>query len=85
MERIEAKGTGEIEVKRFYLPIVIKVPCAHCGHELKRDFSDFYLSYPSLNTPEEIGMCCEECEEETVVDVTLKLALEFDSTKARKL
>lgn len=85
MERIEATGNGEIEVKRFYVPIEVKVPCAHCGAELTKNFGQDYLSYPSLNTPEEVGIYCETCDEESVFNVTLKLALEVDTDNVKKL
>lgn len=85
MERLDAKGTGEIEVKRFYIPIKVEIPCAHCGAKLEKDFGQEYLSYPVLNTPEEVGIYCEECEEESAFDVTLRLSLEVDKEKVRKL
>jgi hypothetical protein len=49
--------TFDIEVKRFYLPIVIKAKCPDCGREMKRDLSNDYLSYPTIGRPERLTFC----------------------------
>ena len=37
--------TFTIEMKRFYLPLVIEAKCPECGELVERDCADDYLSY----------------------------------------
>lgn len=67
-----------IEVKRFHFPLVIEVKCPTCGTLCNHDFSQEYLSYPKLNTPESIGVFCKTCQVCFDVDVTLRISLEVD-------
>ncbi len=57
-----------VEVKRFYVPVVIKAKCPNCGAEVKHDLQgQHYLSYPAFNAIEKVYMmhivdnegCCE--------------------------
>lgn len=84
MKNTEIKTKSEIEVKRFYLPIVAKVKCPHCGHENEHDFDDNYLSYPTLNKEEPIYMCCDKCDGEFEFDIKLKISMDI-GTEMRKL
>ncbi len=77
LKRMEAEGDGEIEVKRFSLPIVIKVNCPKCETLNEYDFNDNYLSYPTLNKPESIEIYCIGCEDYFSHNVTLKIAIEY--------
>jgi hypothetical protein len=56
-----------VEVKRLYLPVVIKAKCPNCGAEVKHDLHQHYLSYPAFNAVEKVHImhvvddeeCCE--------------------------
>jgi uncharacterized protein YbaR (Trm112 family) len=67
---------GSLEVKRLYLPIVVKVICPLCNTNLERDFEEDYLSYPLVGVDEKHEIYCEDCEEEISFDVKLTLHME---------
>ena len=67
----------EINVKRFYLPLVIKDKCPNCDGDIAYDLEEQYLSYPRLNTPEKIGIWCEACDLEFSKTVTLRLSVDI--------
>lgn len=48
----------EIDVKRFYAPIILCAECPECGRECSRDLRDNGLSYPRLNEPMEVWFRC---------------------------
>ena len=83
LKRFEA-STGEIDVKRFYLPINITTDCPHCRKTNEKDFYEDYLSYPSLGEPIEVWQYCEHCEEEYNFKVTLTAQLTFDAESITK-
>jgi len=60
MKNIKAEGEREVEIKRFHFPISFKIKCAHCGEEIEQDFEEDYLSYPTLNKEEEVGIYCDD-------------------------
>ena len=67
-------------MKRFYVPgYILKTMCPKCGAAYERDFGEYYLSYPTANTPfEETLYCTNEIDEETCGhewDVTLQIDL----------
>jgi len=68
-------NTGDIEVKRFYVPFVIESDCPHCGelNKFGEDDND-YLMYPKIGEKEKVSFCCTECdaswEEEILLSVT---------------
>ena len=67
----------EINIKRFYLPLVIKDKCPNCDGDITYDLGEQYLSYPILNEPETIGICCEACDLEFEKTVTLSLSIDI--------
>jgi hypothetical protein len=78
MRRFEVIGENGVEVKRFYIPIVIDALCTKCGEICKHDFGNDYLSYPIINKPESVGVYCEKCDEHFEVNVTLRLSLDVE-------
>lgn len=76
MRHFEVLGENGVEVKRFYIPIIIDVPCTKCGEVCKHDFSDKYLMYPTINKPESVGVFCEKCDDHFNVNVTLRMSLD---------
>ena len=72
-----------IDVKRFYLPYVLKSACPKCGREKFHDFSVHYLSYPTANTPIVDTLLCsnyegdygDPCETEWEVKIQLNVSL----------
>ena len=78
--RVEGVMSGDLDVKRFYLPgVVIHSQCPKCGAEYARDMADSYLSYPTAGEPFAYGCYCarEGCEHEWEmmmrIDVTLSV------------
>lgn len=67
---------GELEIKRMYLPgVVLKGKCA-CGKHLVRDFSQDYLSYPTMNKVTKVHLYCGDCDDDTVtIQVRLNVSL----------
>ena len=84
MEKFEIHGENEIDVKRFYLPLVVATNCPHCSEVNESDFEDSYLSYPTTNKKESVYVCCGNCDNEYEFDVSLSISLEVDKT-ARKI
>jgi len=66
----------DIEVKRFYVPVIIKAKCPKCKKEIENDYSQDYLSYPTANKPMETYFYCEDCDEEFYINTILKVTLE---------
>ena len=83
---VKVEGSVELQIKRFYLPIDLKVNCPHCGVDMviELDSAD-YLSYPIVNGKEEIAGCCDHCDNEYEIDVTLKIEVEYEPEKIRKI
>lgn len=75
-KNIELKEEFCIEVKRFYVPFVAKVKCPSCnnGNSLDLEETD-YMSYPTLNKKEAYYLCCEKCDCEYEIDLTLKMSV----------
>lgn len=75
--KITGKATGEIDVKRFYMPgVKLESDCPECKTKNKQDMGDDYVSYPSFNTEFGFGFYCHECnhewEEDVIIEVKLK-------------
>jgi len=70
----------EVDVKRFYFPTTLEAKCPTCGTEVKREFSDDYLSYPTANKPFDLNVYCAGPEGKDdhnfTVKVMLRVALE---------
>lgn len=74
--KISGKPSGELAIKRLYLPgVVAYFSCPACAKEISFDFADDYLSYPTPGKEEIVCLCCPECEEEIYFTVVLKLNL----------
>ena len=81
MKNIKIEGSQEIEIKQFYLPVVIKDECPKCGNEVSYDLEDQYLSYPILNKAENIDLECEVCETEFQIPITLRMSIDISGVK----
>ena len=69
--------TADIDVKRFYLPgTTVSATCWQCGKQVVHDFSNDYLSYPTANAPQTLGLYCRACEAEMEVQIVLKVSIE---------
>jgi hypothetical protein len=84
--KVNAKGpkitgtpSGEIDVKRFYLPgVIVEQACPGCGVKCSNDLADQYLSYPPMNGPTKVYMGCECGEEWTIAArVEVRLVVEI--------
>ena len=72
------EGAIGLEVKRFYVPAVLRTKCPKCGADHERDFADRYLSYPVANEPFDEDLYCPEegCGHEWTARLRLVLRLE---------
>ena len=61
------------------------IKCPHCQMEIKRDFGNEYLFYPTVNKKETEGLYCTSCEKESQVDIVLRLTIEVDMDNIRKI
>lgn len=52
---------GRVDIKRLYIPVVLKDECPKCGGITEFDGSSEYLSYPE--GPEEIRAYCSNCDD----------------------
>lgn len=79
---------GEIDIssfKRCYVDAVLKIPCPHCGNEMKDDLKKEYIEYPG-GREDKRYLTCHNCStDETEVCFTLplkfisaKIELEYD-------
>lgn len=62
-----------LDIKRFYLPFILRDNCPKCGERAERSFitdSD-YLSYPTINAPMDVSIECGACEHLWFVPVVL--------------
>ena len=64
-----------IDVKRFYLPAIIKGKCPKCGTPTEIDLESDYLSYPILNEFECRHLYCSECEHEQEIEIKIEMTL----------
>lgn len=63
----------EVELsKRTYLPFILKINCNLCNKELVKDLTINYLSYPVINTIQDICFYCDKCDVEQEEKVKLK-------------
>ncbi len=56
VEIIVSEDSFSLDVKRCYMPIVIKAPCPKCGTVVTRDLSSHYESYPVFNEDTTLSM-----------------------------
>lgn len=68
----------DVSVKRFYLDLKINLECPHCGSEVEYDYSQQYLSYPSIGSWDVNYGYCDHCENEFDFKNKLTLALEVE-------
>jgi len=74
--KIEGTFSGELDIKRCYLPgVTLTDTCKKCGHEVTNDYESEYLSYPKVGTPTEISLYCPTCNFDWRVQVLLNLTL----------
>jgi hypothetical protein len=72
--------TGELDIKRLYLPgLVIRDTCPNCGKECSNDLGEVSTSYPVINAPTTYTLYCGDgCEHEweipIVIDMKIRLA-----------
>lgn len=73
----KAEG-GEVEVKRFYLPITLETNCpCDSGTPCKSDISREYLSYPIINEWIDHSFYCEECDKFFEKKVRLNISIDL--------
>jgi hypothetical protein len=77
--RIEALSEKDaINVQRFHMDVAVHDVCPSCGETVILDLADeSYLSYPTVNTPFDLGMYCYHCQAEWSIKVKLILRLEL--------
>ena len=78
MKNYKAEREFDLNEKRFYLPIEVKLNCPHCENEVVHDLDDDYLSYPTVNKAETIGLYCNKCESEFECKATIRISLEVN-------
>jgi len=83
MEIIDIKGKQELGIKRFYLPVKINIICPNCESNVEINMEDDYLSYPAINTKEEIVGYCDNCDNNISIDIKLRIALEIDRSSSK--
>lgn len=68
-----------IDVKRLYLPILVRSQCPKCEGWVIRDLTDNYLSYPPVGKPFDLGFyhdCPDGSAHEWSAYVVLKVTLD---------
>lgn len=83
VEKFKVHGENEIEVKRFYLPLVVSIDCPRCKSVNEVDFNNEYLSFPVTNKNNAVYVCCNNCDNEYEFDVNLSIEIEVNNV-ARK-
>jgi len=77
MIKIKGKATGELAVKRLWLPgLQEHVKCPNCGHETWNDLNGDHINYPMLGKWEEHGHYCSECGHEWVFDMKINITVD---------
>ena len=77
MSKIEGKFS--LEIKRFYLPVIIKRRCPECGSMVENDLEQVdYLNYPWVNTVDTMYFYCGECGCGFEKEFILTIGLEVD-------
>ena len=90
MKTIEIKNNESgisIDVKRFYFNGSYEVECPTCKSKMKDDFSDNYLSYPTIGKDTTRYFCCENCNSEYELNIKIKsfsIEFEIDESKLDK-
>ena len=70
-------NSGEIDAKRFRLPVIHKQNCPICGESAERNLEEHYLMYPDLGEFE-FDMYCDECGHEWGLKAKLTIILEIE-------
>jgi hypothetical protein len=84
--RVEGTATGELDVKRCYLPgVVLRSQCPKCSADYAEDMAHHYLSYPKVGKPEAYGCYCrnEACGHEWEVMLRLDVTLSVVSPEVQ--
>lgn len=70
--------SGEIDVKRMYLPgVIVERECPTCRDTCQADLGgDRYLNFPKMNEEFKLGIYCEKCDNEFYVQAQLRVKLE---------
>ena len=50
-----ATGPYGLDIKRCYIPVVVRAVCPQCGATATRDLRTNYLSYPQIGAPVRVG------------------------------
>ena len=68
----------ELEVKRFRVPgIIIETECKNCGTILRYDMETDYFCYPIVNQPFQTWIYCDECDEETTINLQIRIDVQL--------
>lgn len=76
---LEGLHQDRLDVKRFYMPVVVEATCPDCGRRVERNLTDDYLGYPVPNVPFYLTMSHPDREDvahDFSVRVVLALRLE---------
>lgn len=75
MKTKKLKKQSSIDVKRFYLPAIIKGKCPECGNPTEIDLETDYLSYPILNDFESRHLYCCECDHYQEIEIKIEMSI----------
>jgi endogenous inhibitor of DNA gyrase (YacG/DUF329 family) len=84
MKTLIGKVVGELHEKRFYFKGKIKVKCPNCKATMQQNFEEDYLSYPSIGEEDTIGFCCDKCEKDWEMPLTVKsidIVIDYDDER----
>ena len=75
MRPIPYLPTGELDIKRFYLPTGIKIECPNCNDAI--EVHSTYLNYPVMNKWKKQYFYCDECDTEFDKHLLLTVTIEI--------
>lgn len=77
-------GVGKVRGdKRQHVPVLVEWTCPKCKARCHRDYSgQHYFSYPAIGKAFEETLCCEECDHEVMVMVTIGIICLIDEGEA---
>lgn len=73
IEKLEITVEGD---KRQYLPLKVKWTCV-CGKQCEKNYTDYYLSYPTFNRPCKETLYCGACDAEREITIIPTIGFEI--------
>ena len=77
--RLKKVGRVKTDIKRLWLPYVLKSKCPECGTEDSYNFNENCIEYPKFEETFEHWCWCEKCEKEWLVNLKLDVTLEIET------